>query len=136
MESIAEPSPYAQVMRDAWGYGAPGSDAAHFPPTIPASATNVRFFHQPGMMQAGSHVFVRYTLPPAEFASVVAALSSTTRPVTRPTPDAGPHMVPVPTHFAIHWLTPPPTAPGNHGRGGGVAYDPSTRQVMYFAEQW
>ena len=66
IEEVADASRYTAVLNDL-GYPTPPSlnvpTLGHFPSSIPATASNVRFFYRPHFLQGGTQLQLRVNLP-------------------------------------------------------------------------
>lgn len=72
-QGVTNPSRYQAILRDT-GYGdsthSNAQKLAHFPPTVPGLASNVRFFYRPKGFQGGEQTQLRMVLPPNEIAAI------------------------------------------------------------------
>lgn len=65
---VQDPARYAEVRAT---FSAPY--VAHFPASVPPTATNVKMYYYPGVMQAPRTLELRYRLPADEFAAAATA---------------------------------------------------------------
>jgi hypothetical protein len=129
----------------------------HFPSRVPAEARNVQFSFQPGFLQGGAHIQLRYESSPNTIATLESRFSrdaiasfeggdrsshrrlnpdiSTTRFYT-----SGSSMRTFPSDYVIIVLLAEPRGnPGhqwNHGRSCGVAISRQRNEIVYWAESW
>lgn len=161
MRLIAPPT----VTTDVSQYGAilgqwqPRHLIAHFPPTLPQNASNLRLSHFPGFLQGGAHFQVRMQLPPAEIAAIEAQISQAAthqyqggsfyahynEDQQNNVPTAGFHTADAasgahafPQHYTLYVLHAQDSAAGswNHGETSGVGISTQSNEVIYWAESW
>jgi hypothetical protein len=120
----------------------------HFPATIPAGATSVRFSSEPGFLQGGAHIWIRFRLPPDEVAAIEAkAKGATTRsygpgdrtnlPATM-ADQIGTINTASLAESTLYILNATDRGSGtwNHGQMAGIAVSHETNEVLYWAESW
>ena len=149
---VTNPKRYQTVLADWQATGL----VAHFPPSISKDAPSLRFSSQVKVLQGGAHIQVRYRTTQAEFDAIRNTYTpramaiydgQTIGMVDRErfplfviqfhTGDSKPWH-PFPNHYTVLILNSKDRAMGswNHGEVSGLAVDPTTRDVVYFAESW
>ena len=149
-EPTTDVARYPEMLRKF----APLSITPHFPQTIPADATLVRFFARPGFLQGSTQIQLRLRLPRDRYRAVEAQLqaAAATATITGPgdgkpwslpffTADASTPGIPTddfPAHYTVHVLGARDRAGGswNHGESHGVALWPEGNEVVYWGEDW
>lgn len=156
---VTSPSRYQHVLTTI-GYPKPTildvPTLGHFPATIPASATNVRFYYRPAYLQGSATLQLRCNLPAAELAtlrdatkpraiSVQAggdcfdALNAHTGPPTASFRDAAnTSFAPLPADFEVYVLGAQTTPLGDpawdHWWSYGIAISMQRSEVVYWAQ--
>ena len=134
-------------LRSSW------SDlAAHFPPVLPAAATNIKMSHYPGYMQGGASFQLRVTLPASEISGLDLKYSKIATH-TFFGGDTNDHSVPTTfdytngtdltsfsESFKIYVIHAKDEGElgfsWNHGTNGGVAVSGEKNQIVYWCESW
>jgi hypothetical protein len=134
----------------------------HFPPAIPADATNVRLDYLPRLMQGGMHFQLRLTLPPHQIdelyqhfqlqathhfagghTTIHQALPDgipTTEFYTSEANTGSTGLRAFPATYEVLVLNAEPGGSAeyiwNHGHSYGVAIDRTTSTIVYWTEYW
>lgn len=133
---------------------------SHFPAQVPANASDVRFSTTPGFLQGGGHFQLHMVLPAGEVQALTQQWTAKATYIypggggfftqvndsdgvatatyhTAPSPQTGDF----PPDFTLYVLRSTDSASGpnpswNHGQSCGVAINPVTNEVVYWAENW
>lgn len=139
----------------------PKGIVAHFPASIPSHATNVRFSETPGFLQGGGHLQLHLVLPTPDVQSLIQTLTTQAKHIypgggsffsqVNSNPGGVPtttfHTAPgggggsFPPDFTFYVLGARhyqggPNPSWNHGETWGVAINPKSNAVVYWAEDW
>jgi hypothetical protein len=162
MTDITDPARYQSLLAD-FGYPTPKSTSAavptiaHFPSTIPPTASTVRLYYRPHFMMGGTQLQLRFNLP----AGQLAAIESAAQPLAKETHTGGEMFdainnrtgnlpsaefrnsanngfAPLPPDFQVYVLDAKDLTPGtwNHGYSRGVAVSQKRSEVIYWLEDW
>ena len=131
---------------DARGDWQPSGLIDYFPRQIPASATNVRLFAAPSVLQGQGTFQLRLTLPPADVEAierrfVPRALRDSTgslyaMPMGKPwdyTSEGRDHL---PPSFTVYVVRDPHDPAWPHTSSSGLAVRRETGEVVYWTELW
>ncbi len=133
---VTDRDAYERIMDEA---GYPDTRyLAHFPPRIPDAATQIEFYHLPSVMGGAAIYELRLTLPEEQIGEIIrrARLSETLEPLREP-PEEIPHGGP-----GREWIAAAPEQYmaderiNEEGPVWGIAIDPDTGEVIYWADNW
>lgn len=133
----------------------------HFPTSIPTDAKDATFVESPGFLQADPYIQLRLVLPEAEVLQLQDDLAGRAMRVQAGGGDRRDHIkepggvattfyrTAPPSQSDLHGVFPPGytfyilsamdtsgTGTWSQGRCAGIAIDPATCEVVYWAEQW
>lgn len=132
-EPVTAPERYGEIM-EASRRGE-REYLAHFPEQIPEDAEDVRFYHLPGFLQGVAVWELRMTLPPERVKTIVSDLPEEMeelKPEQGPRLHAGPSARELPQFPVLR-----ATVKGGgdrHGPVHGIAADPESGEIMFWAE--
>ncbi len=154
---VTDAGEYASVLDEYWSSN---SDlVSHFPRPIPSEARDVRFSFQPGFLQGGTHVQLRFSVPEQEISDLYEHFAAI-RTKSFHGGDWGEHAnakdgMPTtwfhtgdsqdrsfPADYEVMILDPllteqeRATGSWNHGRSHGVAISRERGEIVYWAEDW
>jgi hypothetical protein len=160
LKTVTDVAQYSKILNDPWK---DSPLVQHFPKTIPAEAKNVKIHYVPGFLQGGSILQLQMTLPPAKIAEIQAQLRKVAQrkyipgakdnSPTQETSTDGQMSITFeykyylgksdvqnfPENYEILVLSDTrgaPTYNWNHSQMHGVAIDPTTSEIVYWAESW
>jgi hypothetical protein len=160
LKTVTDVAQYSKILNDPWK---DSPLVQHFPKTIPAEAKNVKIHYVPGFLQGGSMLQLQMTLPPAKIAEIQAQLRKVAQrkyipgakdnSPTQETSTDGQMSITFeykyylgksdvqnfPENYEILVLSDTrgaPTYNWNHSQMHGVAIDPTTSEIVYWAESW
>jgi hypothetical protein len=160
LKTVTDVAQYSKILNDPWK---DSPLVQHFPKTIPAEAKNVKIYYVPGFLQGGSMLQLQMTLPPAKIAEIQAQLRKVAQrkyipgakdnSPTQETSADGQMSITFeykyylgksdaqnfPENYEILVLSDSrgaPTYNWNHSQMHGVAIDPTTSEIVYWAESW
>jgi hypothetical protein len=160
LETVTDVAQYSKILNNPWKNS---PLVQHFPKTIPAEAKNVKIHYVPGFLQGGSMLQLQMTLPPAKIAEIQAQLRKVAQrkyipgakdnSPTQETSADGQMSIAFeykyylgksdvqnfPENYEILVLSDTrgaPTYNWNHSQMHGVAIDPTTSEIVYWAESW
>jgi hypothetical protein len=160
LETVTDVAQYPQILNNPWK---DSPLVQHFPKTIPAEAKNVKIHYVHGFLQGGSMLQLQMTLPPAKIAEIKAQLRKVAQrkyipgakdnSPTEETPADGQMSITFeykyylgksgvqnfPENYEILVLSDTrgaPTYNWKHSQLHGVAIDPTTSEIVYWAESW
>jgi hypothetical protein len=160
LETITDVAQYSKILNNPWKNS---PLVQHFPKTIPAGAKNVKIHYVPGFLQGGSMLQLQMTLPPAKIAEIQAQLRKAAQrkyipggkdnsPTQETSADGQMNVTfeykyylgksgdqKFPENYEILVLSDTrgaPTYNWNHSQMHGVAIDPTTSEIVYWAESW
>jgi hypothetical protein len=160
LETVTDVAQYSKILNNPWK---DSPLVQHFPKTIPAEAKNVKIHYVPGFLQGGSMLQLQMTLPPAKIAEIQAQLRKVAQrkyipgakdnSPTQETSADGQMSITFeykyylgksdvqnfPENYEILVLSDTrgaPTYNWNHSQMHGVAIDPTTSEIVYWAESW
>jgi hypothetical protein len=160
LKTVNDVAQYSKILNNPWK---DSPLVQHFPKTIPAEAKNVKIHYVPGFLQGGSMLQLQMTLPPAKIAEIQAQLRKVAQrkyipgakdnSPTQETSADGQMSITFeykyylgksdvqnfPENYEILVLSDTrgaPTYDWNHSQLHGVAIDPTTSEIVYWAESW
>lgn len=160
LETVADVAQYSTILNNPWK---DSPLVQHFPKTIPAEAKNVKIHYVPGFLQGGSMLQLQMNLPSAKVAEIQAQLRKVAQrkyisgakdnsPVQETSADGQMSITfeykyylgksgeqNFPENYEILVLSDTrgaPTYNWNHSQMHGVAIDPTTSEIVYWAESW
>jgi hypothetical protein len=160
LETVTDVAQYSKILNNPWKNS---PLVQHFPKTIPAEAKNVKIHYVPGFLQGGSMLQLQMTLPPAKIAEIQAQLRKIAQrkytpgakdnsPIQETSADGQMSVTfeyryylgksgdqNFPENYEILVLSDTrgaPTYNWNHSQMHGVAIDPTTSEIVYWAESW
>jgi hypothetical protein len=160
LETVTDVNQYSKILNNPWK---DSPLVQHFPKIIPAEAKNVKIHYVPGFLQGGSILQLQMTLTPAKIAEIQAQLRKVARrkyipgakdnSPTQETSGDGQMSINFeykyylgksdvqnfPENYEILVLSDTrgaPTYNWNHSQMHGVAIEPSTSEIVYWAESW
>ena len=151
---VTNPRKYEKVLKEHWNY--PQKLVAHFPPSIPTDAQNVRFSFRPVFLQGGAHIQLRYSASPEiidelyerlsvqKTKSYYGGQSSEHMNMEGGMPTtifytSGSENFEFPDDYEIMIFDELVTQNGgywNHGKSHGVAISRQRNEIVYWAEHW
>ena len=160
LETVTDVARYSKILNDPWK---DSPLVQHFPKIIPTEAKNVKIYYVPGFLQGGSILQLQMTLPPAKIAEIQTKLRKVAQrkyipgakdnSLNQETSADGKTVVTFnysyylgksgvqnfPENYEILVLSDTRGAPDynwKHSQIHGVAIDPTTSQIIYWAESW
>jgi hypothetical protein len=160
LETVTDVAQYSKILNNPWKNS---PLVQHFPKTIPAEAKNAKIHYVPGFLQGGSMLQLQMTLPPAKIAEIQAQLRKIAQrkytpgakdnsPIQETSADGQMSVTfeyryylgksgdqNFPENYEILVLSDTrgaPTYNWNHSQMHGVAIDPTTSEIVYWAESW
>jgi hypothetical protein len=160
LETVTDVNQYSKILNNPWK---DSPLVQHFPKTIPAEAKNVKIHYVPGFLQGGSMLQLQMTLPPAKIAEIQTQLRKVAQrkyipgakdnSPTQETSADGQMSITFeykyylgksdvqnfPENYEILVLSDTrgaPTYNWKHSQMHGVAIDPITSEIVYWAESW
>jgi hypothetical protein len=160
LKTVTNVTEYPRILSEPWK---DSPLVQHFPKTIPAEAKNVKIHYVPGFLQGGSMLQLQMTLPPAKIAEIQAQLRKAAQrkyipgakdnsPTQETSADGQMNVTfeykyylgksgdqKFPENYEILVLSDTrgaPTYNWNHSQMHGVAIDPITSEIVYWAESW
>lgn len=144
--SVTDVARYASIVGD-------GSNplTAHFPRSIPDTASEVHFYYQPAFLQGGSTLLLRCHLPSSEIEALAqkyrpAAIQVSTGLTSNADLNYFPHALTsgtaaigyatLPADFQVLVLGASPPEQWNHGDSYGIAISTTRQEVIFWAETW
>jgi hypothetical protein len=160
LKTVTDVAQYSKILNDPWK---DSPLVQHFPKTIPAEAKNVKIHYVPGFLQGGSMLQLQMILPPAKITEIQTQLRKVAQrkyipgakdnsPIQETSADGqmsntfkyryyigGSGEQYFPENYEILVLSDTrgaPTYDWNHSQMHGVAIDPTTSEIVYWAESW
>jgi hypothetical protein len=160
LKTVTDVAQYPEILNNPWK---DSPLVQHFPKIIPAEAKNVKIYYVPGFLQGGSMLQLQMTLPPAKIAGIQAQLRKVAQrkyipgakdnsPTQETSADEKMSVTfeyryylgksgsqNFPENYEILVLSDTrgaPTYNWNHSQMHGVAIDPTTSEIVYWAESW
>jgi hypothetical protein len=160
LKTVTDVAEYPRILSEPWK---DSPLVQHFPKTIPAEAKNVKIHYVPGFLQGGSMLQLQMNLPPAKIAEIQAQLRKVAQrkyipgakdnsPIQETSADGQMSVTfkykyylgktaeqLFPDNYEILVLSDTRGAPAydwNHSQMHGVAIDPTTSEIVYWAESW
>ena len=156
---VTDPGQYQTILRDL-GYPTPTKlnvpTLGHFPATIPSNATNVRFFFRPHVLQGGTQMQLRVSVPSEQVAAVLEAVKPAAKevqtggdmfdalnehgglPSSMFRDGANGAFAPLPKEFQVFVLDAKASSQSGWDKGYsyGVAVNEKEGEVIYWIEDW
>jgi hypothetical protein len=153
-DETTNPVDYANTLKQ-WS---PTTLVSHFPPTIPANATNIHFSTFPGFLQGGAWIQLRIQLPPDEIRSLESDFTKQTKRIYTHGGEIFTHLNEGQTHnlpttnfytadnpksstafppdYTFYVLKSRNAGNWNHGHSTGVVISTEKKEIIYWADQW